>query len=54
MQPVDDAKVDKVIDELADQNATLAPVEDRGAQKGDYAVIKYEGSRDGTPFEGGP
>src|SRR5262245_39588522 len=49
----DDAKVDKVIEELRDQNATLAPVEDRSALKGDYAVIKYTGTRDGVPFEGG-
>ena len=53
IETIDEPKVDKVIDELRDQNATLAPVEDRGAQKGDYAVIKYEGTRDGTPFEGG-
>ncbi len=50
---IDDEKVDKVVDELRDQNGTLAPVEERGAQKGDYAVIKFEGSRDGVPFEGG-
>ena len=37
-------KVDKVIEEMRDQSATLAPVEDRGAQNGDYAVIKYEGT----------
>ncbi|HEY7130791.1 MAG TPA: trigger factor [Candidatus Limnocylindrales bacterium] len=53
IEPTDDARVDKVVEELRDQNATLAPVEDRPAQKGDYAVIKYEGTRDGTPFEGG-
>ena len=53
IETIDDPKVDKVIEELRDQNATLSPVEDRGAQKGDYAVIKYEGTRDGTPFEGG-
>jgi trigger factor len=53
IEPTDDARVDKVIEELRDQNATLAPVEDRGAKKGDYAVIKYDGTRDGTPFEGG-
>ena len=51
--PVDDEKVDKVIAELVDQNATLSPVEDRGAQKGDYAVIKFAGTRDGEAFEGG-
>jgi len=50
---IDDAKVDKVIEELRDQNATLAPVEDRGAGTGDYAVIGFAGTRDGEPFEGG-
>ena len=50
---IDDPKVDKVIEEMRDQNATLAPVEDRGAEKGDYAVIKYEGTRDGVAFDGG-
>jgi trigger factor len=53
IEPTDEPRVDKVIDELRDQNATLAPVEDRKAQKGDYAVIKYEGTRDGVPFDGG-
>lgn len=50
---IDDAKVDKVVEELRDQNATLAPVEDRGAHNGDYAVIGYTGTRDGVAFEGG-
>jgi trigger factor len=53
IETTDDPKVDKVIEELRDQNASLSPVEDRGARKGDYAVIKYEGTRDGVPFEGG-
>ena len=53
IETIDDAKVAKVIEELRDQNATLAPVEDRGAKDGDYAVIKFDGSRDGEPFEGG-
>jgi len=53
IETIDDARVDKVIEELRDQNATLSPVEDRGARDGDYAVIKYEGTRDGTSFEGG-
>src|SRR5690349_1896276 len=53
IETTDDPKVEKVIEELRDQNASLSPVEDRGAQKGDYAVIKYEGTRDGVPFEGG-
>ena len=53
IETIDEPRVDKVIDELADQNATLAPVEDRGARKGDYAVIGYVGTRDGASFEGG-
>jgi trigger factor len=53
IETIDGPKVDKVIDELRDQNATLAPVEDRGAKKGDYAVIGFVGTRDGEPFEGG-
>jgi trigger factor len=53
IETTDEARVAKVIEELRDQNATLAPVEERGAQKGDYAVIKYEGTRDGVAFEGG-
>ncbi len=50
---IDDARIDQVVDELRDQNATLAPVEDRGAKDGDYAVISFIGTTDGEPFEGG-
>jgi trigger factor len=53
IEAIDEAKVAKVLEELRDQNATLAPVEDRGARNGDYAVIGYTGTRDGVPFEGG-
>ena len=53
IEAIDDAKVDKVVDELRDQNASLAPVEGRGAKAGDYAVIGYRGTRDGVPFDGG-
>ena len=53
IEPIDDAKVQTVIDELRDQNASLRPVEDRPAAKGDYAVIGFVGTRDGVPFEGG-
>jgi trigger factor len=53
IETIDEAKVQKVVDELRDQNATLAPVEDRGARNGDYAVIGYIGTKDGVPFEGG-
>lgn len=50
---IDDARVDTVLEELRDQNATLAAVEGRGARDGDYAVISFVGTRDGEPFEGG-
>jgi trigger factor len=50
---IDEARVDKVIEELRDQNATLTAVEGRGARDGDYAVISFVGTRDGEPFEGG-
>ena len=53
IETIDDARVDKVLEELRDQNATLAAVEGRGAQDGDYAVISFVGTRDGEPFEGG-
>ena len=53
IETIDEPKVQKVIDELRDQNASLAPVEERGARNGDYAVIGYSGTRDGVPFEGG-
>jgi trigger factor len=53
IEKIDAAKVDKVVEELRDQNASLAPVEDRGARNGDYAVIGYTGTRDGVAFEGG-
>jgi trigger factor len=53
IETIDDERVDKVLEELRDQNATLAAVEDRGAREGDYAVISFVGTRDGEPFEGG-
>jgi trigger factor len=53
IETIDADKVEKVIEELRDQNATLAPVEDRGAKKGDYAVIKFDGTSEGQAFEGG-
>ena len=43
IETIDDARVDKVLEELRDQNATLTAVEGRGAQDGDYAVISFDG-----------
>jgi trigger factor len=53
IKPVDETMVDKVIDELRDDQGSLEPVTGRGAEKGDYAVISFVGTRDGVPFEGG-
>lgn len=53
IETIDDARVSQVVEELRDQNATLAAVEDRGAEAGDYAVIAFEGTRDGEAFDGG-
>jgi trigger factor len=53
IEPVGDDKVDQVIDQLRDQHSSLVPVEGRAAQNGDYAVISFEGTRDGVAFEGG-
>jgi trigger factor len=53
IEAVDDAKVERVVDELRDQQATLGPVEERPAAKGDWAVIGFVGTRDGVPFDGG-
>ncbi|MEX1173903.1 MAG: trigger factor [Chloroflexota bacterium] len=50
---IDDARVDQVVGELREQNGTLAAVEERGAQDGDYAVISFVGTRDGEAFDGG-
>ena len=52
IETIDDAKVEAVVAELRDQNATLTPAE-RPAQKGDYAIIAYRGTKDGAPFAGG-
>jgi trigger factor len=50
---VTDEQVDGVITELREQQATLRPVDGRAAQKGDMAAVKFTGTIDGEPFEGG-
>jgi trigger factor len=50
---VDETMVEKVLDELRDSEAHLEQMDGRSAQKGDYAIIGFEGTRDGVPFEGG-
>jgi trigger factor len=50
---VTDDQVEGVITELREQQATLRPVDGRTAQKGDVAAVKFAGTIDGEPFEGG-
>lgn len=45
--------VAKVIDELRNSQATLRPIDERPAQDGDVAAVKFTGTIDGKPFEGG-
>jgi trigger factor len=47
-----DADVDRTIEALAKERATLVPVE-RPARLGDVATLDYQGAMDGEPFEGG-
>jgi trigger factor len=49
---VTDEQIDQVVEQLRDQQASLVPVEDRGAQNEDYAVISFEGRHDGEPVAG--
>lgn len=50
---VTDDQVEQVIGELREQQATLRPIDDRTAQDGDIASVKFTGTIDGEPFEGG-
>src|SRR5437588_9264515 len=49
---VDDTMIDRELDRLREQFATLETVE-RPAAEGDYVVIDYVGEVDGEPFAGG-
>lgn len=53
--PVTEEDVQKVLDELRQQTATLLPVEeDRGLQTGDVAILDFEGwDQEGQPLPGG-
>jgi len=51
--PVTDEQVEQVITELREEQATLRPVDGRAAQAGDVAAVKFVGTIDAEPFEGG-
>ena len=55
LEPVEvtDEQVEEVIADLRQQQATLRPVDGRGAADGDVAAVKFIGTIDGEPFEGG-
>ncbi len=53
IEAVDDAKVERVVEELRDQHASLRAVEDRPIRMDDWVVVSFEGTRDGQPFDGG-
>lgn len=50
---VSDHDIEHELGHMAEHNARLVSVEDRPVEKGDIAVIDFEGSIDGVPFEGG-
>jgi trigger factor len=50
---VTDEQVSGVIEELRGQQATLRPIDGRPAATGDIASVKFAGTIDGEPFEGG-
>jgi trigger factor len=50
---VTDEQVEQVITGLREEQATLRPVDGRGAQAGDVVAVKFVGTIDGEPFEGG-
>ncbi len=50
---VTDKDVEHELEHIAEHNARLVAVEDRPVEKGDTAVIDFEGFVDGKAFEGG-
>ncbi|MEO6295193.1 MAG: trigger factor [Candidatus Limnocylindria bacterium] len=50
---VTDDQVERVIGELREQQATLRPIDGRGAQDKDIASVKFTGTIGDEPFEGG-
>jgi trigger factor len=42
-----------VLTDLREQQAVLRPIDGRGAANGDIAAVKFTGTIDGEPFEGG-
>lgn len=49
--PVTDQHIEQELEELRKTFAEFPPIEGRGPQTGDFAVISYEASLDGTPLK---
>jgi trigger factor len=49
---VTDAEIDEALQKIAEQNRPFA-AKSEGAEKGDRVTISFQGTMDGTPFEGG-
>ena len=50
---VEDKDIEHELKHMAEKNARIITVEDRAVENGDVAVIDFEGSVDGVPFDGG-
>jgi len=50
---ITDEQTEAVITDLREQQSTLRPADGRGAAKGDVAAVKFVGTIDGEPFDGG-
>ncbi len=50
---VTDEQIDQVLEELRAQQAVLRPIDGRPAARDDIASVKFAGTIDGEPFEGG-
>ena len=50
---VKDEDIEHELGHMAEKNVRIISVEDRPVKNGDIAVIDFEGSIDGVPFEGG-
>lgn len=53
VSPVTDDEVDSEIAQVRSRNSRTVDITERAAAEGDIAVIDYEGSIDGVPFDGG-
>src|SRR3990170_4140062 len=50
---ITDEQTEAVIPDLREQQSTLRPADGRGAANGDVAAVKFVGTIDGEPFDGG-